>query len=245
MEIDTRFPTKLNAVSDAPEPLRSALVESLPSGEPVRLLVHAPAFTTEDEKSPATVLFHKAPVARDHVRIVINNLVAETRIQHPLGEGHTDGRCEALAEWTRRSFDPKCMAVFGVPGCSSAQLAKALQLFHSHVDITEQMMQRILQHRAVPGGEHKAVAVRPSGVEGIKFEEAGEENSSDVGHAQGHAGVAGFRPLHRIHGKHADSIGHLMRRNLARVVESRRGNKIRFVHYEALRLRSTSCKIKG
>jgi hypothetical protein len=56
MEIDTRFPTKLDTVSDAPEPLRSALVESLPSGEPVRLLVHAPAFSTEDEKLPATVL---------------------------------------------------------------------------------------------------------------------------------------------------------------------------------------------
>jgi hypothetical protein len=56
MEIDARFPTKLNTVSDAPEPLRSALVESFPSGEPVRLLVHAPAFTTGDEKSPAIVL---------------------------------------------------------------------------------------------------------------------------------------------------------------------------------------------
>ena len=56
MEIDTTFPTKLNTVSDAPEPLRSALEQSLPSGESVRLLVHAPAFATEDEKSPATVL---------------------------------------------------------------------------------------------------------------------------------------------------------------------------------------------
>jgi hypothetical protein len=56
MEIDTRFPTKLNTVSDAPEPLRSALVESFQSREPVRLLVHAPAFTTGNEKSPATVL---------------------------------------------------------------------------------------------------------------------------------------------------------------------------------------------
>jgi hypothetical protein len=54
MEIDPRFPTKLNTVSDAPEPLRSALVES--PGESVCLLVHAPAFATEDEKSPATVL---------------------------------------------------------------------------------------------------------------------------------------------------------------------------------------------
>jgi hypothetical protein len=56
MEIDTRFPSKLDSVSDAPEPLRSALVESFPSGEPVRLLVHAPAFLTGDEQSPATVL---------------------------------------------------------------------------------------------------------------------------------------------------------------------------------------------
>ena len=56
MEIDTTFPTKLNTVSDAPEPLRSALEQSLSSGELVRLLVHAPAFATEDEKSPATVL---------------------------------------------------------------------------------------------------------------------------------------------------------------------------------------------
>jgi hypothetical protein len=55
MEIDTRFPTKLSTVSDAPEPFRSALVKNLPSGEPVRLLVHAPAFAAE-EKSPATVL---------------------------------------------------------------------------------------------------------------------------------------------------------------------------------------------
>ena len=56
MEIDNRFPIKLNTVSDAPEPFRSALTENLPSEEPVRLLVHAPAFATEEEKSPATVL---------------------------------------------------------------------------------------------------------------------------------------------------------------------------------------------
>jgi hypothetical protein len=56
MEIDTPFPTKLHTISDAPEPFRSALAESLPSAESVRLLVHAPAFTTGDQRSPATVL---------------------------------------------------------------------------------------------------------------------------------------------------------------------------------------------
>ena len=56
MEIDARFPTKLNTVYDAPESFRTALVESLPPGEPIHLLVHAPAFAAGDEKSPATVL---------------------------------------------------------------------------------------------------------------------------------------------------------------------------------------------
>jgi hypothetical protein len=56
MKIDTRFPTKLDTVSDAPEPLRSELVKGLPSKEAVRLLVHAPAFPTGDEESPATLL---------------------------------------------------------------------------------------------------------------------------------------------------------------------------------------------
>ena len=56
MEIDTRFPTKLDSISDAPEPLRSALVENLSSEEPVRLLVYAPAFSAGAEKTPATLL---------------------------------------------------------------------------------------------------------------------------------------------------------------------------------------------
>jgi|HubBroStandDraft_6_1064221.scaffolds.fasta_scaffold164226_2 hypothetical protein len=56
MKIDPRFPTKLDTVSDAPEPLRSELVKGLHSNDPVRLLVHAPAFPTGDEKSPATLL---------------------------------------------------------------------------------------------------------------------------------------------------------------------------------------------
>jgi hypothetical protein len=56
MEIDTRFPTKLPSVSEAPEPFRSALGESFPSGEPARLLLYNPAFQTEDEKLPANVL---------------------------------------------------------------------------------------------------------------------------------------------------------------------------------------------
>ena len=56
MKIDARFPTKLDAIQDAPEPLRNALLENFPANESVRFLVHAPLFSTADERSSATVL---------------------------------------------------------------------------------------------------------------------------------------------------------------------------------------------
>jgi hypothetical protein len=49
MTIDTRFATKLD---DAPESLRNVLLDNLPSPDSVRLLIHAPAFLTLDERSP-------------------------------------------------------------------------------------------------------------------------------------------------------------------------------------------------
>jgi len=56
MQIDTRFPTKLQNVSDAPESFRTALTDNISSGELIRFLVHAPAFSTGTQHSPATVL---------------------------------------------------------------------------------------------------------------------------------------------------------------------------------------------
>jgi hypothetical protein len=56
MDIDTRFPTKLNAIDDAPTPFRSVLVDNISSQEAIRLLVHAPLFSAAYLRLPATVL---------------------------------------------------------------------------------------------------------------------------------------------------------------------------------------------
>ena len=56
MEIDDRFPTKLQSIPDAPEPFRGALTGSISPQESIRLLIHAPAFSTLDDKTAATVL---------------------------------------------------------------------------------------------------------------------------------------------------------------------------------------------
>jgi hypothetical protein len=51
----------------------------------------------------------------------------------------------------------------GWPGRQRSQLAEMLDLVERHVDIAGQIEQRIQQHRAVPGRQHEAVAVRPFG----------------------------------------------------------------------------------
>src|ERR1700730_2735165 len=56
MEIDDRFPTKLPSIQDAPEPFRSALADSVSPQESIRLLIHAPPFSTLGERTFATVV---------------------------------------------------------------------------------------------------------------------------------------------------------------------------------------------
>ncbi len=56
MDIDTRFPTKLETIFDAPEPFRTALLNNIPPSETIRLLMHSPRFSTVNINSPATIL---------------------------------------------------------------------------------------------------------------------------------------------------------------------------------------------
>ena len=65
------------------------------------------------------------------------------------------------------------------------------------------------QHRAVPCGQHKPVAVGPVGLARIEPQKLREQNGRDIRHAHRHAGVAGFRLLDGIHGKRPNRIGHV------------------------------------
>ena len=71
----------------------------------------------------------------------------------------------------------------------------------------EEIKQRVDQHRAVTGGKHEAVAIRPGRVGGIEFQKAREQDGCDIGCSHGQPGMAGFRLLDRIHGKRPNGIG--------------------------------------
>ncbi len=154
--------------------------------------------------------FHEAAVTRHAIGVVADDLIAVSAIEQPLGESHADRVAEPLAEGAGRGLDAGGVAVFGMARRAGAELAEPLQLVQLHLRVAGEIEQCVEQHRAVAGGEHETVAVGPVGVGGIEFEEAREQHGSDVGHAHGHAGMAGIGLLHRVHGERSDGVGHVL-----------------------------------
>ena len=96
----------------------------------------------------------------------------------------------------------------GCPGVLRAELPEIPDLVERHVGVAGEVQQRIEQHRAVPGRQHKAVAVRPFRIGGVEFQELGEQDGGDVGGAHRQAGMAGLGLLDGVHGKATDRVGH-------------------------------------
>jgi len=57
---------------------------------------------------------------------VVDQIVAELRGQHALGERHADGIAEALAERPGGGLDPRGVAVLGMSRGERAELPEAL-----------------------------------------------------------------------------------------------------------------------
>ena len=96
----------------------------------------------------------------------------------------------------------------GMTGRQRSQLAEMLDLVERHLGVAGEIEQRVEQHRAVPGRQHEAVAVRPVRVGGVEFQKLREQHGRDVGGAHRQAGMAGFRLLDGVHREPADRIGH-------------------------------------
>ena len=152
--------------------------------------------------------FHHVAVARDHPAAVVHQTVTEGRIHRALGNAHADRRGDALPERPGRGLDAGAVAVFRVARRGAAELAEALDLAHFHAGIAGQVQQAVKQHRAMAGGEHEPVPVRPVGRAGVVTQIACEQHGRHVRHAHRHARMAGVRLLHGVHRKRAQSIRH-------------------------------------
>ena len=151
---------------------------------------------------------HQATVSGQNIGPVIDQIVAEAGVIHPLGQCHPDGGGNALTQRAGGSLDPFGMTVFGMTGGAIAHLAEIPQLLGVHVVIAQQMVDGVDQHRAVACAHHKAVAVGPAVIGGVNGDKTVEQNRRDIGQTHRRAGVAGIGGLHRIHCQHADRVGH-------------------------------------
>ena len=117
-------------------------------------------------------------------------------------------RAEPLAERPRGRLHPRRMAVFGMARRQRSELAEVLELVERHVGIAGEVEHRVEQHRAVPGRQHEAIAVRPFRIGGVECQELREQHGGDIGGAHRQPGMTGIRLFDGVHREPADRIGH-------------------------------------
>ena len=152
---------------------------------------------------------HQIAVRGEHISVVVHDLAPKHRTEMPLGNCHAHGIAEPLAKRPGRSLNSLGDEILGMARGERAQLAELLDLLDGHFLVAEQMKQRIDQHRAVSGREHEPVAIGPSGIGRVEFQETGEQHRRDVGCPHGQAGMARLGLLHGIHRERADGVRHL------------------------------------
>jgi hypothetical protein len=139
---------------------------------------------------------------------VIDQIVTETRVLHPLGQRHAHGGGNALPQRPGGGLDPLGMAVFGMPGGARAKLAEGAQLIGAHIVVAQQVVDRIDQHGPMARAQYEPVAIGPVGRLRIVTKIFAPQHSRDVGHAHRHPRMARIRRLDRVHRQHADRGGH-------------------------------------
>src|SRR5437667_368980 len=96
-----------------PSRSRAPAISAAPTGEGSRLVADA---------------FHQVAIAGEDIGVMVDDLIAELRRQHPLGERHADRIADPLAERAGRGFDPARMAALRVAGSAAAELPETFQL---------------------------------------------------------------------------------------------------------------------
>ncbi len=91
---------------------------------------------------------------------MIHKLRAELGVQMGFGNSHPHRGGKPLPERSGGHLDTDVGLVLGVPGGAGAELPEVLELLHPQPE-SAQVEQGVEEHRAVPVGENKAVAIRP------------------------------------------------------------------------------------
>ena len=153
--------------------------------------------------------FHQAAITEEDIGVMIDDDLAglvELGAQQLLREGEADGIGETLAERTGRRLHARRHVDLWMTWRFRMQLAEILQLIHRQV-VAAQVQQRVLQHRAVPIGEHETIAIGPVRIGRVMAQMTRPQRDRDLGHAHRHARMAGFCLFHCVGGEKANRVG--------------------------------------
>jgi hypothetical protein len=140
----------------------------------------------------------------------IEAVTVELGSKDHFGQCHADGIGQPLPERAGGGFDAGGHANLGMAGRLRVKLPKRPQFVDREV-VASQMQQGIEQHRAMPVGEHEAIAIEPARLRRIVLEVTTPERDRDIGHSHWHSGMPGSSLFDGIHGECPDGTGHAVR----------------------------------
>ena len=114
--------------------------------------------------------FHQAAVASHNPCPVVDQIVAEARIQVPFGNGHSNSHGKPLPKRTRCTFNAIDQKILWMASAWAPQLAEVFDVFDGRTCIAREIQGRIREHRPVPCGQHKTVTIGPMRGLRIKFQ---------------------------------------------------------------------------
>ena len=179
-------------------------------GDPVVVPQHGQPIEAQMACQPDRLVvqaLHQAAVAGDRPGAVVDQRVAEARVQMPFRHRHADRHRQPLTQRAGGRLHAIQQEVLRMAGARAAQLAEPAQLVAGRVGIARQVQGRVDQHRPVTSRQHETVAVRPAGRGGVEAQELPPQHGGHVGHAHRHAGMAAVGRLDRVHGQRADGVG--------------------------------------
>ena len=153
--------------------------------------------------------FHEAAITGDDERVVVDDVGAELATQVPLGECHSDGIGEALAERTGGHLHAGGVADLGVARSGRAPLAELFDVVERE-PVAGEEQQRVLQDRRVAVGQDEPVAVRPVRVGRIVPHDPAVEHVGEGSEGHGRALVATLGGERCVHGEATDERNGLL-----------------------------------
>ena len=128
--------------------------------------------------------------------------------QHFLSERNAHGVRDALPQRSGGRFDADIRLALRMSGGLVTELTKVSDLIDVE-RIAAQVEQAVEQHRSVPVGQHKTIAIGPLRVRRIVLQIIVPEDLGNIGHAHRHARVPGVGSLNGIHTECANGVGEL------------------------------------